>query len=85
MSDKKLYIGFDDPQFANPYIDVDEWRNEPVRHHYIHGGFEGTLTKFCFHQRKPMKKGFSILYRHLWVMRRKHSNRQGWKIRSHLR
>ena len=49
MSDKKLYIGFDDPQFANPYIDVDEWRNEPVRHHYIHGGFEGTLTKFCFY------------------------------------
>lgn len=49
MSDKKLYSGFDDPQFANPYIDVDEWWDKPVKHHYIHGGFEGTLTRFCFY------------------------------------
>ena len=35
-----------DSLFAKPYIDVDEWRNEPVRHRYVHGGFEGTETRF---------------------------------------
>ena len=28
---------------------VDEWRDKPVRHRYIHGGFEGTTTKFSFY------------------------------------
>ena len=41
-----------DPQFQHPYIDVDEWRQEPVAHHYIHGGFEGTETRFCFYYPK---------------------------------
>src|SRR6185437_7547214 len=31
-----------DPLFAHPYIDKDEWRNTPVRHRYVHGGFKGT-------------------------------------------
>ena len=35
--------------FSKPFIDVDEWRDEPVRHHYIHGGFEGTDTRFSFY------------------------------------
>jgi hypothetical protein len=38
-----------DSLFANPYIDVDEWRDEPVRHRYVHGGFEGTNTRFSFY------------------------------------
>jgi hypothetical protein len=38
-----------DPQFSKPYIDVDEWRiGKQVRYHYIHGGFEGTDTRFSF-------------------------------------
>ena len=49
MEEKKLYTGLDDPQFANPYIDVDEWRDKPIRHHYIHGGFEGNQTRFCLY------------------------------------
>lgn len=38
-----------DLQFLKPYTDLDEWRDEPVRHRYIHGGFEGTNTKFSFY------------------------------------
>lgn len=49
MEEKKLYDGTGDMQFAKPYVDVDEWRDKPVRHRYIHGGFEGTLTRFCFY------------------------------------
>ena len=38
-----------DPMFMKPYIDIDEWKNEPLRFHYIHGGFEGTDTRFAFY------------------------------------
>ena len=41
--------GSGDPLFQQPYIDIDEWRDTPVRHHYVHGGFKGTDTKFSFH------------------------------------
>ncbi|MBD3630817.1 PKD domain-containing protein [Cyclobacterium sp.] len=39
----------DDPMFSKPYIDLEEWRESPVRHLYIHGGFEGTETRFSFY------------------------------------
>lgn len=38
-----------DPLFAQPYIDMDEWRDAPVRHRYVHGGFRGTDTRFSFY------------------------------------
>ncbi len=38
-----------DPLFAQPYIDKDEWRDAPVRHRYVHGGFKGTDTRFSFY------------------------------------
>lgn len=38
-----------DPLFAAPYIDVDEWREIPVRHRYVHGGFEGSETRFSLY------------------------------------
>ena len=38
-----------DPMFAEPYIDIDEWRTSPVRHRYVHGGFKGTETRFSFY------------------------------------
>lgn len=38
-----------DPLFAEPYIDIDEWRDGPVRHRYVHGGFKGTDTRFSFY------------------------------------
>ena len=38
-----------DPDYTKPYVDVDEWRDEPVRHRYVHGGFEGTDLRFsCY-------------------------------------
>ncbi|CAN5149566.1 hypothetical protein BH11BAC5_BH11BAC5_54410 [soil metagenome] len=38
-----------DTMFKAPYVDMDEWRDKPVRHHYIHGGFTGTDTRFSFY------------------------------------
>src|SRR5580704_13936519 len=34
-----------DPPFTQPYMDVDEWRDTPVHHRYVHGGFKGTETR----------------------------------------
>lgn len=38
-----------DTLFKEPYVDVDEWREVPVRHRYVHGGFKGTSTRFSFY------------------------------------
>ncbi|MFJ9737301.1 Tat pathway signal sequence domain protein [Streptomyces sp. NPDC101166] len=39
-----------DRDFREPYTDVDEWRDTPVRHRYLHGGFldNGTRFSLCF-------------------------------------
>ena len=39
----------EDPLFKEPYVDTDEWREAPVRHRYVHGGFRGTDTRFSFY------------------------------------
>lgn len=49
-----LYDPAGDPYFSKPYIDVEEWRDNPVRHYYVHGGFQGTEVqgneaRFCFY------------------------------------
>jgi hypothetical protein len=41
--------GSRDPLYITPFVDVDEWRDEPVRHRYVHGGFEGTDLRFSFY------------------------------------
>jgi len=38
-----------DPMFAEPYIDIDEWHDKPVRHRYVHGGFKGTDALFSMY------------------------------------
>jgi len=38
-----------DPRFNDPYVDIDEQRNTPVPHRYIHGGFKGTDARFSFY------------------------------------
>jgi len=38
-----------DSRFGAPFIDVDEWRDQPARHRYVHGGFEDTHTRFSFY------------------------------------
>ena len=45
--DISTYTPIDD-FFGAPYIDCDEERDAPVPHRYIHGGFEGTDTRFAF-------------------------------------
>jgi hypothetical protein len=37
-----------DDFFGAPSIDVDEARDAPVPHRYVHGGFDGTTTRFAF-------------------------------------
>ncbi len=37
---------YSDPLYTEPYIDIDEWRDAPVRHRYVHGGFKGTDLRF---------------------------------------
>lgn len=44
-----LYTPSEDAQFQQPYIDIDEWRDFPVRHRYMHGGFADTATRFSFY------------------------------------
>jgi hypothetical protein len=38
-----------DAFFGPAFVDVDEWRDGPVRHRYVHGGFDGTDTRFSFY------------------------------------
>lgn len=54
MEKKKLYIPSEDNYFSQPYIDEEGWRDTPVRHYYVHGGFRGTEkngteARFCFY------------------------------------
>lgn len=49
-----LYRPDDDTYFKEPYIDTEEWRDAPVRHYFVHGGFRGTEkngteVRFCFY------------------------------------
>lgn len=43
------YDGLNDAQFLSPYVDIDEWREAPVYHRYVHGGFRETNTRFSFY------------------------------------
>ena len=38
-----------DPYFGPAYVDEDEERDQPVPHRMVHGGFEGTDTRFRFY------------------------------------
>ena len=35
--------------YTDPFIDTDEWRDVPVRHRYVHGGFKGTELLLSFY------------------------------------
>lgn len=35
--------------YDRPFIDQDEWRDSPVRHRYVHGGFEDTELRFSMY------------------------------------
>jgi hypothetical protein len=46
-----------DPFFGAPYIDEDTEWDQPIPHRTIHGGFEGTDTRFRFHF-PPVEAGY---------------------------
>jgi hypothetical protein len=37
------------PMYSQPFVDVDEWRETPVPHRYVHGGFKGTELLFSYY------------------------------------
>ena len=49
LTQKSWDFQYGDSAFTDPYVDVDEWRDQPVRHHYIHGGFKSNGTRFSFY------------------------------------
>ncbi len=53
--DLSTYVVTDD-FFGAPYVDRDEELEEPTPHRYVHGGFEGTDTRFSF--RYPPKERY---------------------------
>jgi hypothetical protein len=59
-----LYSPDSDPMWAQPYVDIDEWRDAPVRHRYVHGGFKGTDTKFSFYF-PPREQYRGRFYQHI--------------------
>ena len=44
-----------DSFFGAAWTDVDEWRDTPVPHRYVHGGFAGTDTRFSFYFPPPQQ------------------------------
>ena len=38
-----------DARYSQPYVDVNELRQTPVPHRYVHGGFSGTGARFSFY------------------------------------
>jgi hypothetical protein len=53
-----------DPLYVTAYVDVDEWRDNPVRHRYVHGGFRGTELLFSMYfppQEQYQKRFFQPL------------------------
>ena len=51
LSDKDFAKDFttNDTLFKSPYVDIDEWRDVPVHHRYVHGGFKSTETRFSIY------------------------------------
>jgi hypothetical protein len=48
ITDLNSYVVTDD-FFGKPWIDIDDRREVPVPHRHVHGGFEGTDTRFTFY------------------------------------
>ena len=48
---KPLFVAGDsiDPDFAEPFVEIDEERSDPVPHRYVQGGFTGTNARFSFY------------------------------------
>ncbi len=40
-------------RFGSSFVDVDEWRDAPVPHRYVHGGFHDSVARFSFYFPPP--------------------------------
>jgi hypothetical protein len=40
---------FSGNSYKEPYVDKDEWKDQPLRHRYVHGGFKGSDLLFSFY------------------------------------
>jgi hypothetical protein len=49
MTESDRPMGLTDSLYLDPYVDVDEWRDEPVRYRYVHGGFADTECRFSIY------------------------------------
>lgn len=49
MDGDGVLFGAGDQLYVSPYVDVDEWRDDPVRHRYVHGGFADTDLRFSIY------------------------------------
>jgi hypothetical protein len=45
--------GSTDALYDRPFVDLDEWRDEPTRHRYVHGGFHDTDLRFSVYFPPP--------------------------------
>lgn len=65
-ADKKIYDAKLDPDFQDPYIDEEEWREREIsggkkaRYLYVHGGFRSKGVKFilCFPEKESYRGRF---------------------------
>ena len=49
------------------YVDIDEWRDKPIRHRYVHGGFKDTECRFSFYF-PPPERYEGRFYQHLMAV-----------------
>ena len=49
----QVTYGSTDPLYDKPFVDLDEWRDQPVRHRYVHGGFQDTDLRFSIYFPPP--------------------------------
>src|SRR5258706_10618519 len=49
--------------YGRPFIDVDEWRDAPRRHRYVHGGFDNSHLRFSIYlpPKELYKKRFLLM------------------------
>lgn len=45
----RVFAPTEDKDFLHPYVDEDEWHQEPVPHRYVHGGFKDNKSRFSIY------------------------------------
>ncbi|MEG1427056.1 MAG: hypothetical protein RSC76_05145, partial [Oscillospiraceae bacterium] len=63
MAEENFYDPKTDARYGKPFVDVEEWREKPEGHRYVHGGFQGTQVRFSFYF--PQKSDYKGRFYHL--------------------